>query len=62
MTNGSFKSEKKALGLITIDNYYHSPWNQMMNELEPAKRVTISYEIPDAIIEAYLEELYVKRK
>ena len=33
MTTSLFKREKKVLGLIKMDNYYHSPWNEVLNPL-----------------------------
>lgn len=33
MTTSMFKRKKKVLGLIEMDNYYDSPWNEVLNPL-----------------------------
>ena len=34
LTSKSFKKENKLLGLIKVDNYYSSPWNYVMDEIQ----------------------------
>ncbi len=64
LTSQSFKKTNKLLGLISVDNYYSSPWNSIMDEIQrenPSsyKSVAASYQEGEDIIECYLEHFFV---
>ena len=67
LTTQSFKKQNKILGLIKVDNYYFSPWNNVMDEIQNMNKnqnnyVAGSYQEPEDIIECYLEHIFVEQK